>query len=65
MGRPAHSNRTAEFKDLDFARQASSITASINNLCNAIGHHVRNAKDRKVTQKKCVAQVERMLARLK
>lgn len=62
---PAHSGDTQEFGDLSFAQQASSVTAMLNNIQAAIEHHVRHSPHRQETADKCVAQVERLLERLR
>ncbi len=63
---PAHSDETKEFGELSYAQQASSITAMLNNVEAAIGHHVRHSpRNPAETGAKCIAQVERLLARLR
>src|SRR5687768_248350 len=64
MSRLAHKNGTSDFGSLTFAEQAKSITASINNLQNAIAHHVRHAPNAGDARKKCLNQVHRLLGRL-
>jgi hypothetical protein len=67
VSKKAHKNRTKDFAELTFSEQAKSITATINNLSNAIRHHVQNAPNKKKrcdTKKKCINQVYRFLGRL-
>jgi predicted Zn-dependent protease len=56
---------TKEFRELSFAEQAKSITATINNLQAAIEHHVAHSPRRLETIEKCLAQVERLGRRLR
>ena len=63
---PAHSGDTKEFGELSYAQQASSITAMLNNIEAAIEHHARHSPHGSgAAGAKCVAQVERLLARLR
>ncbi|MCW7492523.1 hypothetical protein ND861_09685 [Leptospira sp. 2 VSF19] len=41
----AHSKNSKDFHELTFAQQASSITAMINNLSNAMKHHIKNSNN--------------------
>ncbi len=59
-----HKGDTKEFRELTFAEQAKSITASINNLQAAIVHHVHHSPRREATKAKCLGQVRRLLDRL-
>lgn len=61
----AHQNDTKEFGELTFAEQAWSVTAMLNNIQAAIEHHVRHSPQRRETTNKCIAQVERLLERLR
>jgi hypothetical protein len=61
MGR-RHQGDTKTFDELDAAEQARSISASIMDLENAIANHVSHGKG---TSAKCIAQIERLLERLK
>ncbi|MBY0514901.1 MAG: hypothetical protein K2P78_13420 [Gemmataceae bacterium] len=62
---PAHSGDTQEFGDLSFAQQAASVTAMLNNIQAAIEHHVRHSPRPRETADKCIAQVDRLLERLR
>lgn len=62
---PAHSKNSKEFHELTFAQQASSITAMINNLSNAMKHHILNSKDLNKTKIKCQNQAKRFSDRIK
>ena len=59
-----HKGDTKEFRSLTFAEQEKSIAASINNLQAAIEHHVEHSPQPQETVKKCLGQVDRLLARL-
>jgi hypothetical protein len=59
-----HKGDTKEFRELSFAEQAKSITATINNLQVAIEHHVEHSPRRPETIEKCLAQVDRLRQRL-
>ena len=62
----AHSGDTKDFPELTYAQQASSITAMLNNIEAAIEHHARHSPHGSAEAgAKCVAQVERLLARLR
>jgi protein-arginine kinase activator protein McsA len=61
----AHQDDTKEFGELTFAEQARSVSAMLNNIQAAIKHHVRHSPHRQETADKCVAQVERLLERLR
>ena len=64
----AHSNNTLTFEELNYAQQASSITAQINNVEKAINAHIRRAgsENRNIEElkTKLVKQVQRMLERI-
>jgi hypothetical protein len=60
-----HQGDTKEFRELSFAEQAESITATINNLQAAIEHHVEHSPRRLETIEKCLAQIERLGQRLR
>lgn len=60
-----HKGDTKEFRELSFAEQAKSITATINNLQAAIEHHVEHSPRRLETIEKCLAQVNRLVHRLR
>jgi len=60
-----HQGDTKEFRELSFAEQAKSITATINNLQAAIEHHVEHSPRRLETIEKCLAQIERLGQRLR
>ena len=60
-----HKGGTKEFRELTFAEQAKSITATINNLQAAIEHHVEHSLRRIETIEKCLAQVDRLSRRLR
>ena len=64
MGRMRHKRDTAQFKDLSFAEQAKSISATLNNLQAAIRHHIRKSQDSQKTRAKCLGQVLRLAGRL-
>jgi len=59
-----HKGGTKEFRELTFAEQAKSITATINNLQTAIEHHVEHSPRRMETIEKCLAQVDRLSRQL-
>ena len=61
-----HKNHTKTFAEQSFSEQAKSITAMINNLQNAINHHIRNSgvSRQPRTRTKCFRQVNRLLGRL-
>lgn len=61
---PAHKGDTKRFDELSFAEQAKTITAEINNLQAAISHHIAHSRSA-ATKTKCLAQVARLLARLR
>lgn len=54
-----------EFRELTFAEQAKSITATINNLQAAIEHHIEHSPKRQETAEKCLAQLDRFRERLR
>src|SRR5208337_3230742 len=54
-----HQGDMKEFRELSFAEQAKSITATINNLQAAIEHHVEHSPLRLETIEKSLAQIER------
>jgi hypothetical protein len=60
-----HQGDTKEFRELSFAEQAKSITATINDLQAAIEHHVAHSPRRSETIEKCLAQVDRLGQRLR
>ena len=65
-----HQGDMKEFRELSFAEQAKSITATINNLQAAIEHHVEHSPRRLETIdletiEKCLAQIERLGQRLR
>lgn len=64
----AHSNNSLTFEELDYAQQASSISAQILSLESAILAHERRAievgKYTENTRQKMIAQVQRMLERI-
>ena len=60
-----HKADTKEFGELTFAEQAKSITAEINNLQAAIHHHIAHSPRRAASITKCLAQVDRLLQRLR
>jgi hypothetical protein len=60
-----HKGDTKSFDELTFAEQAKSITAMINNLEAATKHHIDHSLQRTATRDKCIAQVERLLARVR
>ena len=60
-----HKGDTKEFRELTFAEQAKSITATINNLQAAIEHHVEHSPRRTETIEKCLAQIDRLGQRLR
>lgn len=60
-----HQGDTKEFRDLTFAEQAKSITATINNLQAAITHHIEHSPHAAETIEKCLAQVDRLRQRLR
>ena len=66
MAQGRHKGGTKTFAELTYEEQAKSITASINNLQNAIMHHIRNAPARRrdETREKCLGQITRLLGRL-
>jgi hypothetical protein len=60
-----HKGGTKVFRELTFAEQARSITATINNLEAAIEHHVEHSPRRLATIEVCLAQVDRLRQRLR
>ena len=60
-----HKGDTKEFGALNFAEQARSITAAINNLQAAIEHHAEHSPRRMETIKKCLSQIDRLRQRLR
>ena len=75
MSKPRHKDGTEDFRNLTFSEQAKSISAMTINLEAAVEAHIRKARkelgpkgekrDPIVTRDKCIAQIGRMLARLK
>ena len=61
MATPAHKKNTQPFSNLSFADQARSINAMINNLQNAIKHHIRHSQAPNATREKCLDQIQRLL----
>lgn len=61
---PRHKQFTKHFHELSFDEQAKSITATINNLQNAIFHHVEHSKKKTEVKNKCILQAYRFLGRL-
>mgnify|MGYP007050243811 CR=1 FL=1 len=64
-----HKLHTKTFEELSYDEQAKSITATINNLSNAIRAHVRrasssNGKNPNETLLKCIGQCSRMIDKL-
>ena len=59
-----HKGDTKEFRELTFAEQAKSITATVNNLQAAIEHHIAHSPRRQEAIEKCLAQVDRLRQRL-
>lgn len=64
MAKPAHKSHTAHFSQLSSHDQARSISASLNNLQNAIVHHIENADEPEAARKKAISQLHRMLGRV-
>ena len=66
--RGTHSNDTLTFEELNYAQQASSITAQINVLGKAMIAHerkaVRESKDAAKLRMRFIAQVQRMLKKV-
>ena len=60
-----HQGATKEFRELSFAEQAKSITATINHLQAAIEHHIKHSPRRSETIEKCLSQIERLEQRLR
>ncbi len=60
-----HNGDTKEFRDLSFADQAKSITATINDLQAVIAHHIEHSPQQMETIDKCLAQVNRLRQRLR
>lgn len=56
---------TKEFRELTFAEQARSITATINKLQAAIEHHVEHSPRRIETIEEFLAQIDRLGRRLR
>jgi hypothetical protein len=59
-----HKQQTKTFDQLTFDEQAKSINAMINNLQNAMMHHVNHAPNKANARKKCILQTTRFLGRL-
>lgn len=57
-----HQGDTKTFDELDASEQAKSINGSVRSLEMAIKNHVDSGKG---TRDKCIAQLERLLERLK
>lgn len=64
MPKKRHKQDTKEFAELNFAEQAKSITASLNNLKNAMQHHIDHAPNRAAARQKCIDQALRFAARV-
>ena len=66
--RARHGGDTAEFGQLSWKEQASSITATILQVERAVKAHVaratREGRDASAARRKCISQVMRMLIRL-
>ena len=60
-----HKGDARVFRELSFAEQAKSITATINSLQAAIEHHVEHSPCRLQTVEKCLAQIARLGQRLR
>ncbi len=60
-----HQGDTKEFRELSFAEQAKSITATINNLQGAIEHYVEHSPRPLEMIEKYLAQIERLGQRLR
>jgi hypothetical protein len=65
MAKKRHKQDTKEFSDETFAEQAKTITATLNNLFNAIKHHVDHSPRRAQTRQKCIDQSQKFLDRVK
>lgn len=59
-----HKGDTREFRELSFAEQAKSITATIDDLQAAIEHHIDPSPRRVETIETCLAQIDRLRHRL-
>ena len=63
-----HQNRTKTFEQLTYSEQAKSINAQIVTLQRSIRAHIRRANEERravaVTQRKCHAQIQRLLTRI-
>jgi hypothetical protein len=64
MAKKRHKCDTKTFAELTFEEQARSITAMLNNVNNAIRHHIDHAPNRAQTRQKCVGQVLRFAMRV-
>ena len=57
-----HKGDTKTFGEMDAAEQSNSINGSIRSLEMAVENHVNSGKG---TKDKCIAQLERLISRLK
>jgi hypothetical protein len=64
MAKKRHKDDTKTFAELAFEEQAKSITAMLNNVQNAIRHHIDHAPNRQQTRQKCIDQTIRFSARV-
>ena len=68
MTRKAHQNGLSEFRDLDFAEQAKSISALTNGLGRSINANLRagasERRDVEAIRKKRINQIKRMIDRI-
>lgn len=64
MAKKRHKRDTKEFGELTYGDQAKSVTASLNNLFNAVEHHIAHSPRRAYTRRKCRDQVRRFLNRV-
>jgi hypothetical protein len=64
MAKKRHKADTKTFGEETFTEQAKTITASINNLFNAIKHHIDRSPRRAHSRTKCIGQVQRLLERV-
>lgn len=64
MAKKRHKGDTKTFGELSFEEQAKSITAMLNNVKNAIQHHIDHAPNRQQTRQKCIDQALRFATRV-
>lgn len=64
MAKQRHKADTKTFAELTFEEQAKSISGMLNNVTNAMKHHIDHASDRPATRQKCIDQAIRFSGRV-